>query len=166
MKILLTIVAVITLIIALGASVVTFARVKKGAREMDKFETMLKQSESNKTLYKTLKAEQDKRGIASAGTYRTIGYVSLILAIGFLAFLVVTFLKNDKLRLIVAGSVLALNLILVMMSPGGDYSESKYNSTPSTRKIALITLGIGVVGIVTGLGRNKVGQKTQKEVAA
>lgn len=166
MKTLLTIIAVLTLIMALGASVLTFARVKKGAREMDKVEAMMKQAENNKALYKTLKEEKDKRGIASASTYRTIGYMCLLLAAGFLSFLVVMFLKNEKLKLIVAGAALVLNLIIVIMSPGGDYNKSRYNSTPSTRKVVLITLGIGVVGIATGLGRSKVGKKPQQEVAA
>jgi len=86
--------------------------------------------------------------------------------LAFLFFTVVMFTKKKKLKLIGAALAVILGISMVALSPSTDGSKSKYNSRPSTQKVALIIVGIGIAGVAAGMARDAVGGKKDAAVNA
>ena len=163
MKSLLTVVAVIALLIAIVGSGLMVTRTEKGVKEMEKLE---KAYGKDSALGKSVKGALKDAGLASAGTYKMVGNVSIVALLAFLFFTVVMFTKKAKLKLIGAAAAVILAISMVALSPSTDGGKSKYNKQPSTQKVALIIAGIGIAGIAAGMGRDAMGSKKDVEVNA
>lgn len=163
MKILLTIIAVLALLIGAAGNSMMMMRTNKAAKEMKKVEALMKQYKDSDVKGLNAKMKEEMKGLASSGTYKSLGYLGVLIGMCLVAFLVIMFLKKPKITLITAALALVIGLIAIVMSPGGDYKEGKYSSSPSTRKMFMIVIGIGATGLAAGLGRDRVGKNTLQE---